>query len=1455
MAQSTNSTTNTNSGIIPPPPNVASFLKVADIPVSAYNGTTEFSIPLYTLQIGDLKIPISMSYYNNGLKVTEEASWIGFGWNLNVGGVIHQNIVGNPDPPVADGSRAISEAPLPIDMPAINNNDILEANRLGHGCTYTDANYNQKYFQISQLVDNGTEFTGGNNEFDLFLYNFGGYSGKFIFPNYPTTDPVLLDRNNIQFKYDGVNFTAVTPDGAQYIFSMVGTTTTPKSTCFITPLPAITSYSWYLTKIISPDGNTATFAYTEYTSNSLPTLSQSFSENQIGGIGTYLQSQGFIRDIFVEQESSSSSLNDNTTYTSSQVQNMVLSSITTANAVIKFTTSPREDVDQGTKLDNISIFRNGETAPFKGFAFNYSYFPGSALFGDWTTNANVVLGCTNQSTSGFTVPSLSERSERLKLNSMQVLGSNNVSEPPYQFIYDNSPMPFKTSLAQDLWGYFNGANNSSLLPNYNQIGYFDSTVPLNLIASDFPNRKMLANRAANPQYLQAGILKQIIYPTGGYTKVTYEPNQFTNLPGTSTQIRDTTLYVKDAGPGFQQIVFTVPDIGYQAVVNINGTPTLEDVSPATLTVNLTNPNGACSVTPGFNGYDNLPTLPSDNANGLYALLEVWDPVNQYWSHSLDNIYDFTSTAWQNPVCDSRQTVYSSSIPKLLPPGQYRITVNYPDDVQGGLPQPSASASIAYKYISTQTYTNYGGGLRVKSVAEYTNASSIYNKKSYSYSSGTLMTKPIFYRNFLDFDSEIRAKLVIGNEPLAYLGAVFANSCGGQLMPFSNSPICQVPIELAVASLSLYSNPLLNYSYSASGAPVGYSTVTVDYSTGQDIGQTVYNYTNVPDNVYYYPALLPGTPGGSYLLNGTLLSEKELKKNADGSLTTLKEEDNYWGVSNFRDYWAYKSEYVQPYGYCAGGGPPLAADGVGLFYNYLHFYPVKAGKPLLISKNETFYDSATPYSVYSTYEYNPKNQLSKVTTTKSDGRYGIQQSYYPGDYVVSTGFLSAMQSKNMIDYPIEVINNVTQANNSGGTLTSSAVYKQYYQHDNNIISPQNTYTFNSVAPVAVIPSAPANTIDSHYELRETYAYDQHGNQVTDQKVNGPVTHYLWDYQNLYPVARIENTGLNDFAYTSFEADGTGNWTFTGPATFDPTAPTGQNCYNLANGSIVNNNLNTSKTYILSYWTKNAAPFTIAGTIAGYPVQLRTLNGWYNFQHKITGVAGVSVSGSGFIDELRLYPADADMETYTYQPLIGLSGATDTKGATTYYDYDNLQNLQDVRNLNGDITKMYQYQYAGYTSGMTPVPNVDLHQTMAKNNCGSGMGGTPIVYDVPAGTYHSYVSQAAANDLAQSDINDNGQAYANANGGCAVMPCSAGTLNVVQTTGLNYSITYGASVGSGVIVQVHSSGNGVAPPQGTLSMSGGAITGAVPAAGTYTFNLLVFGVNCPNGVTSAVVSVTF
>ncbi|QKJ31796.1 hypothetical protein HQ865_19170 [Mucilaginibacter mali] len=64
---------------------------------------------------------------------------------------------------------------------------------------------------------------------------------------------------------------------------------------------------------------------------------------------------------------------------------------------------------------------------------------------------------------------------------------------------------------------------------------------------------------------------------------------------------------------------------------------------------------------------------------------------------------------------------------------------------------------------------------------------------------------------------------------------------------------------------------------------------------------------------------------------------------------------------------------------------------------------------------------------------------------------------------------------------------------------------------------------------------------------------------------------------------------------------------------------------------------------------------------------------------------------FIAPLLSAIPNAQIATYTYQPLVGMTSATDTKGQTTFYEYDSFQRLVNIKDQYGNIIKHTDYHY--------------------------------------------------------------------------------------------------------------------------------------------------------------------
>lgn len=73
---------------LPLSPNASTLGEYGKAPVSLFNGTADITIPLYEIDFCSKKIPIALSYNTSGIKVAQEASWVGLGWHLSAGGGI-----------------------------------------------------------------------------------------------------------------------------------------------------------------------------------------------------------------------------------------------------------------------------------------------------------------------------------------------------------------------------------------------------------------------------------------------------------------------------------------------------------------------------------------------------------------------------------------------------------------------------------------------------------------------------------------------------------------------------------------------------------------------------------------------------------------------------------------------------------------------------------------------------------------------------------------------------------------------------------------------------------------------------------------------------------------------------------------------------------------------------------------------------------------------------------------------------------------------------------------------------------------------------------------------------------------------------------------------------------------------------------------------------------------------
>lgn len=242
-----------------PSPEVASLGTFGAIPVGHYTGTPNISVPLYTMQVGKLSIPIQAMYHPANVKPHTPPSCLGIGWALSAGGYIARSIKVNQDEKEVAGSKPGYY---------FNHAKIKEIDNA------TTTGKAQKLKELTCLEGNGWFELGA----DAFYFSFNGHSGTF-FMDKDGQWRVISDEN-IRVEFDeqtgfksindlkrrfalgyynvGNNkrffdkFTLITPDGTRYDFG--GDNATEYSVPYYNQVYGdIVATCWRLSKITTVD--------------------------------------------------------------------------------------------------------------------------------------------------------------------------------------------------------------------------------------------------------------------------------------------------------------------------------------------------------------------------------------------------------------------------------------------------------------------------------------------------------------------------------------------------------------------------------------------------------------------------------------------------------------------------------------------------------------------------------------------------------------------------------------------------------------------------------------------------------------------------------------------------------------------------------------------------------------------------------------------------------------------------------------------------------------------------------------------------------------------------------------------------------------------------------------------------------------------------------------------------
>jgi YD repeat-containing protein len=807
-------------------------------------------------------------------------------------------------------------------------------------------------------------------------------------------------------------------------------------------------------------------------------------------------------------------------------------------------------------------------------------------------------------------------------------GNRQLAKSPYLFEYiTDLPFPGRLSKARDHWGYNNGMFSNTSL--------VPSVIvtPVDEVASAYPaanNYLKWGNRSVDFNYAKQAALRKVTYPTGGYSLFDYESNLVkydSNLP---VDIREAWHLIDGC------------------------TPDLQD-KPA-----------------GY--YKDYNFEIKTEKQKAYVLFRIWPGVTNPGSPKDWPVVFTLMKANGEEILSTRYLetlppTLNASSPQLrfLPSGQYTIRTEVKSQVNGGYCNPDlfygVQVQIAEEYRNAKV-----GGLRVKIVSDFDSDGALIDRKAYQYeetdSIGKLGWFPVY--DYFKFRTYVSLDVYGGQYASQALFKVFNSN----------------------------SNAILGSQYNQS---IGYSTVKEINRDGSTVVNKFIGQDLRPDgdgNVIE-SSRFPFPPAQSREWARGFLKEKVVYSSNPVKAVSKEtnEPDNISpDVSRLND------QRIAGLKVGITSDVVTASGSTDRSYLYAFYYP-GSGSTLTKSALEEVFPNDNSNRVHAEYKrYANSAKLLKPISysfSSSTGAEYTVQNKYVDDLPSTIPIISNLKSLNMNTTLIETITSkpiadATEAIVIGGTFINYDLKP----------GPTSISNFEALAPILkssfkTASASEENSLASDPSFkRHIYdiTYDDKGNITSFKNEKGNPTSILWDYLSQLRTALIANVERDQlFTFTSFEAENKGGWNFGGTIV-GTEGRTGRKSYDLGTGSISKQSL-PADSYVLSYWTKGSVNVSVGGGVEQRSVSAM-FNGWTLVEKRIridSATGSLTLSGTGLLDEVRLHPTEAQMTTYTHDPLIGVTSMTGPDNKTTFYEYDGLGRLKCVRDHNGDVVKTYDYKY--------------------------------------------------------------------------------------------------------------------------------------------------------------------
>ncbi|MBV7532831.1 DUF5977 domain-containing protein [Chitinophaga sp. sic0106] len=1213
---------------VPTTPNAAALGKFGDIQVGLATGIPSIDVPIFNYSDGskNLNVPIQLRYHAGGYKVEDMASNVGLGWALDAGGMISRAMNGTPDERPGGYLLTDSLPDIETHVPELFNYFWGDNNEPGTGQAITWGNARK-----TNIVLDSIENRDRDGQADLFNISAPGLSAKFVFTK--DRKAHLITQQNLTISFTGniddylggnIDTFRVVDNGTgiNYVFAVKENQTVASFAGGPPRGVEGKSYisNWHLKYVISADKkDTISFEYDRLSGaleyEGMFSESRSFKLTDFWGSSGAAYSGTISSAILVVHEPI-------------RLKQILFPDSTVVRFDYKLA---RKDYTRDSALTSI-IIKNREQQ--KKFNLTYDYFDARCVDNDCISIVPTDLP--------------NDFSKKLKLLRVNQVDANENMLPPYEFTYDSNLLPGRRSNAQDHWGYYNGKDANTLIPEFY---IFKQNLPGGHVGG--------ALRDADPNFAKAGILEMIKYPTGGSTRLFYEGNNVFSPNYFYDQTTQNVNFVKQESGLHKSL--PLPDRAPGDTVPI----TIRSDSPF-----------------------KLDTDETENQVPTGGNIEV-------------TIRSTDLTYLKTIVCPT-ESLMGGVFEKLVLPLGKNYEVFFNADYLTNI-NPDYELKLIYTY-TIKPVPRAVGGLRVAKTEDYDGVNGEPLVTSYNYAAIDGPTSGVVQE--------------IPNYSYYYTTHIFWVTEGGGF-----------PYPIIYNNINFVSTPAQALSY-FQGSPVIYNRVKVSKGkSSTPLGYTIHTFTSferAPNAIYDYPYVqqqplewkqgLPLTDS-VYNVNGNLIKTitneysfhgEGLSNNNSRNLLTLTvqtdSEDTrqniVFGARSY--YWMY-------------------------------------GRSELNKKTTREYLPGGTFEQVIDYSYYPDNyQLSKQRTYSSSGETYESRFYYVNNF--NQGVLPA----NTATYNgHKLVSQEDWMQKNGNWFLRNASVSNFEVY-NNIVRPSKI----SMAPLTPTPESTAGVFNPAVLYRipgmtEEVNFDKYDTQgnVTEVKFrNKPVNSLIWDQNSpQQPVATIENARLEEVFYTSFE-DATG--------TADANAVTGDKVL-LGSFSIpFTIPANSTRSYMLTYWTSVG-------------------NSWELHREPYTAPKTIVATK---IDEVRVLPVDAMMTTYTAKPLVGITSTNDPKNLVSKYEYDPFLRLMQIRDIQQNILKKFEYSYNAPTAPGQIYRSAAISQAFTKNDCAVGYAGTTVTYAVAAGKYSSTISATDATNKAWAELNANGQQYANTNGQCIATGCT-------------------------------------------------------------------------------------